>query len=133
MKPTAKKRFYGTGKRKTSIARVYLSPGTGLIRVNEREFENYFPTETHRMVILQPMEATGNTGKFDMSVSVEGGGPSGQAGAVRHALSRALLLLNQDYRKPLNKNGFLTRDAREVERKKAGRRKARKRSQYSKR
>ena len=129
----SKKRFYGTGKRKTSIARLYLTPGTGIIVVNKKQFEVYFPQEIQRMVIVQPLDATGNLNKFDMAVTVKGGGPSGQVGAVRHALSRALLQLNADYRKPLNKNGYLTRDARKVERKKPGRRKARKKSQYSKR
>lgn len=130
---TAKKRFYGTGRRKTSIARLYLSPGDGQFSVNERPLEQHFPGETVRMIILQPLEITGNTGKFNVQVRVVGGGISGQAGAVRHALARALLSLNQDYRKPLHRNGFLTRDARKVERKKYGHRKARKKSQYSKR
>lgn len=129
----AKKRFYGTGRRKTAIARVYIVPGEGLIQVNGVDFERYFPRETLRMIILQPMEATGNVGKFDVKITVHGGGHSGQAGAIRHALARALLLLNPDYRKPLNRGGFLTRDARKVERKKYGHRKARKKSQYSKR
>lgn len=127
------KRFFGTGRRKSSVARLYLTPGDGKILVNSRNFETYFPRETLRMMILQPVESTGNAGKFDMTINVKGGGLSGQAGAVRHAVSRALLTLNPDYRKPLNKGGFLTRDSREVERKKYGHRKARKRSQYSKR
>lgn len=127
------KRFSGTGRRKTSVARLQLTPGDGKIVVNSRDFENYFPRETLRMMILQPVESTGNAGKFDMSINVKGGGLSGQAGAVRHAVARALLTLNPDYRKPLNKGGFLTRDSRAVERKKYGHRKARKRSQYSKR
>ena len=130
---TAAKRFIGLGRRKTSIARLYLTPGEGKILVNKRDFENYFPRETLRMLILQPVEATGNIGKFDIMVNVIGGGKSGQAGAVRHGVARALLALNQDYRKPLNKGGFLTRDSREVERKKYGHRKARRKSQYSKR
>lgn len=129
----AKKRFYGTGRRKTSIARLYVTPGKGEFLVNGHALEKFFPRETLRMIINQPMEATGNTGKFDIRVAVKGGGPSGQAGAVRHSLARALLSLNPDYRKPLNRGGFLTRDAREVERKKYGHRKARKRCQYSKR
>lgn len=127
------KRFYGVGRRKTSVARLFLSPGDGQITVNKRPFESYFPRETLRMVILQPIETTGNVGKFNMNINVRGGGLSGQAGAVRHGVARALLQLNQDYRKPLNKGGFLTRDPRKVERKKYGHRKARKRSQYSKR
>lgn len=129
----AAKRFIGLGRRKSSVARLYLTPGEGKISVNKRDFENYFPRETLRMLILQPVEATGNIGKFDIMVNVNGGGLSGQAGAVRHGVARALLALNQDYRKPLNKGGFLTRDSREVERKKYGHRKARRKSQYSKR
>lgn len=129
----AAKRFTGLGRRKTSIARLYLTPGDGKIQVNRRDFEHYFARETLRMLIMQPVEATGNVGKFDIMVNVKGGGKAGQAGAVRHGVARALLALNQDYRKPLNKGGFLTRDSREVERKKYGHRKARKKSQYSKR
>lgn len=128
-----RKRFYGTGRRKTSVARLYISPGDGQIVVNHNHFETYFPRETLRMIILQPIDSTGNLGKFNVFVNVKGGGSSGQAGAIRHALARALLSLNQDYRKPLNRGGFLTRDARKVERKKYGHRKARKRSQFSKR
>lgn len=127
------KRFFGVGKRKNSIARLYITPGTGGILVNERPFEDYFGRATLRMVIMQPLEVTGNVGKFNLVIEVKGGGPAGQASAVRHGVSKALLSLNPDYRKPLNKNGFLTRDSRKVERKKYGRRKARKRSQYSKR
>lgn len=130
---STKKRFYGTGRRKTSIARLYITPGDGQILVNNVDFKNYFPRDTLRMIILQPMEATGNVGKFNIAVNVKGGGSSGQAGAVRHSLARALLALNPDYRKPLNRGGYLTRDARKVERKKYGHRKARKKSQYSKR
>lgn len=127
------KRFYGVGRRKNSIARLYLTPGDGQIQVNKRGFEHYFPRETLRMVILQPVESTGNVGKFNLVVNVKGGGLSGQAGAIRHGVARALLQLNPDYRKPLNKGGFLTRDARKVERKMYGHRKSRKKSQYSKR
>lgn len=130
---TPVKRFYGVGRRKTSVARLFITPGDGTITVNKRPFETYFPRETLRMVILQPVEATGNIGKFNIAVNVVGGGLAGQAGAVRHGVSRALLLLNPDYRKPLNKGGFLTRDPRKVERKMYGHRKSRKRSQYSKR
>ncbi len=130
---TVAKRFAGLGRRKTSIARLYLTPGDGKIVINNREFAEYFPRETLRMLIMQPVEATGNVGKFDILVNLKGGGKAGQAGAVRHGVARALLSLNQDYRKPLNKGGFLTRDSREVERKKYGHRKARKKSQYSKR
>ncbi len=127
------KRFFGTGKRKNSIARLYLTPGQGEIVVNTRNWEDYFGRPTLRMIILQPMEVTGNIGKFDVRINVFGGGLSGQAYAVRHGIAKALLTLNPDYRKPLNRNGFLTRDSRIVERKKTGHRKARKRSQYSKR
>lgn len=130
---TAPKRFYGTGRRKSSVARLFLTPGTGEFLVNKRPIENYFGRETLRMIIMQPVDATGNLGKFNVAVNVKGGGLSGQAGAIRHGIARALLMLNPDYRKPLQKNGFLTRDSREVERKKYGHRKARKRSQYSKR
>lgn len=127
------KRFYGLGRRKSSVARLFLTPGTGNIKVNKKSFEDYFGRETLRMMILQPIESTGNVGKFDLLINVKGGGLSGQAGAVRHGVARALLSLNPDYRKPLNKGGFLTRDPRKVERKKYGHRKARKKSQYSKR
>ena len=127
------KRFYGVGRRKTSVARLFLAPGDGNVYVNKRGFDEYFPREILRMLIMQPMEATGNVGKFDLTINVQGGGKSGQAGAVRHGVARALLALNPDYRKPLNKGGYLTRDSRKVERKKYGHRKARKKSQYSKR
>lgn len=130
---TVKKRFYGTGRRKTAIARLYLAPGDGQFTINTRPLEQYFPSETLRMIILAPIETTGNAGKFNIQVNVNGGGIAGQAGAVRHALARALLSFNLDYRKPLHRSGFLTRDARKVERKKYGHRKARKKSQYSKR
>lgn len=130
---TAVKRFFGVGKRKTSVARLYLMPGEGTIEVNGRAFESYFGRGTLRMIVQQPLDTTGNLGKFNVIANVNGGGLSGQAGAMRHGISRALLTLNADYRKPLKKNGFLTRDSREVERKKPGHRKARKRSQYSKR
>lgn len=128
-----KKRFYGVGKRKNAIARLFITPGEGAVLVNQRGFEDYFGRAVLRMVALQPMEVTGNVGKFDITASVRGGGTSGQAEAIRHGLARALLSLNPDYRKPLNRSGFLTRDARKVERKKSGHRKARKSSQYSKR
>ncbi len=127
------KRFFGVGKRKSSVARLYITPGTGETIVNTRPMDNYFGRSVLRMIILQPMEVTGNLGKFNIVCRVFGGGPAGQAQAMRHGLSRALLALNPDYRKPLNRNGFLTRDSREVERKKYGKRKARKKSQYSKR
>ena len=128
------KRFFGTGKRKTSVARVHLVPGNGKFTINEREgLESYFGRPTLRMIALQPFETTGNVGKFDVIATLHGGGLSGQAGALRHSISRALLALNPDYRKPLRKGGFLTRDSRKKERKKYGRRGARRSTQYSKR
>ena len=130
---SAAKKFFGVGKRKTSVARLQLTAGDGKIVVNGRDFEAYFPRETYRLSVVQPMDVTGNLGKFDMSVTVFGGGLTGQAMAIRHGLARALLTLNPDYRKPLHRNGFLTRDARRVERKKYGHRKARRSTQYSKR
>jgi small subunit ribosomal protein S9 len=125
--------YYGTGKRKTSVARVYLRPGSGQIVINHRSLENYFPSPTLRFVVAQPLMHTETKDKFDIYVNVRGGGISGQAGAVRHGLSRALCDYNVDLRGVLKKAGFLTRDAREVERKKYGRKKARKRFQFSKR
>jgi len=129
------KKFQGTGKRKSSAARVIISPGDGKFTINGREggLEGYFGRSTSRMVILQPFEVTGNLGKFNVQATLAGGGPSGQAGALRHGISRALLAMNPDYRKPLRKAGFLTRDARVKERKKYGLRGARKATQYSKR
>lgn len=132
-KAAAPKRFFGAGKRKTSVARLYLTPGTGVIIINSKPDTEYFGRSALRLVLLQPMEVTGNVGKFNIVASVFGGGSAAQAYAIRHALARALLALNPDYKKPLNRNGFLTRDSREVERKKYGLRKARKRSQFSKR
>jgi len=130
----AQKRFYGTGKRKNAIARVYISPGDGKFELNGREnLEAYFGRATSRMVVLQPFEVTGNIGKFNVLARLHGGGISGQAEALRHGISRALLLMNPDYRKPLRKSGFLTRDSRVKERKKYGLKKARKATQYSKR
>lgn len=125
--------FSSTGKRKTSIARVRLHPGEGKIVVNEKQADEYFGRETLQMMIRQPFEVTGTANKFDIEVNVYGGGPAGQAGAVRHGIARALLKMNADLRKPLKNAGFLTRDAREKERRKVGRRKARRRPQYSKR
>jgi small subunit ribosomal protein S9 len=131
---TANKRFYGTGKRKNAIARVYLIPGEGKFQINNRDtIEAYFGRATARMIIHQPFEVTGNVGKFDVTAHLLGGGISGQAEALRHGISRALLTMNPDYRKPLRKAGFLTRDSRVKERKKYGLRKARKATQYSKR
>lgn len=125
--------YQGTGKRKTSVARVFLRPGKGIIKVNRREFEVYFPNPVHRMVIQSPLALTSTMDKFDILVNVNGGGVSGQAGAVRHGISRALLEYNQELRPKLKAAGMLTRDAREVERKKYGQPKARKRFQFSKR
>jgi small subunit ribosomal protein S9 len=127
-------RFYGTGKRKTAVARVWLKmPGEGRIIVNKREFEDYFPRETLRLMVLQPFKLTDTLGKFDVLVNVRGGGVSGQAGAIRHGISRALVAYNPDLRPILKKAGLLTRDARKKERKKYGQRGARARFQYSKR
>lgn len=127
-------RYYGTGKRKTAVARVWLkAPGQGKIVVNKREFEDYFPRETLRLMILQPFKLTDTLGKFDIYVNVRGGGISGQAGAIRHGISRALVQYNADLRPILKKAGFLTRDPRKKERKKYGQRGARARFQYSKR
>jgi small subunit ribosomal protein S9 len=128
------KRFFGTGKRKTSVARVLITPGSGKFNVNEREgLESYFGRDTLRMIVLQPFEVTGNLNKFDVYADLSGGGLTGQAGALRHGISRALLSLNPDYRKPLRKGGFLTRDSRKKERKKYGKHGARRSPQYSKR
>ncbi len=126
-------RFYATGRRKTSVARVWIRPGAGRIVVNRRAFEDYFPRETLRMIISQPLEVTSTVGQFDIFVTVGGGGPTGQAGAVRHGLSRALARFDDKFRLPLKKAGLLTRDPRMRERKKYGQPGARKRFQYSKR
>ena len=125
--------YQGTGRRKTSVARIYLRPGKGTISVNKRDFENYFPNPLHRMTIQSPLVLTNTLDKFDILVNVQGGGISGQAGAVRHGISRALLQYNLELRGKLKSAGMLTRDAREVERKKYGRPGARKRFQFSKR
>jgi small subunit ribosomal protein S9 len=125
--------YYGTGRRKTAVARVYLRPGTGTITVNRREFDIYFPNRVLKMVIRQPLLITETADKFDLKINVAGGGMAGQAGAIRHGISRALLEFNPELRKRLKTAGFLTRDAREVERKKYGRPKARRRFQFSKR
>ncbi len=125
--------YYGTGRRKTAVARVYLRPGTGTIKVNRREFEAYFPNRVLKMIIRQPLAITETADKFDIVVNVAGGGMAGQAGAIRHGLSRALLEFNPELRPKLKGAGFLTRDAREVERKKYGQPKARRRFQFSKR
>ena len=125
--------YYGTGRRKTSTARVYLRPGTGAITVNKREFETYFPNQALQMIIRQPLNLTETTGKFDILVNVDGGGPAGQAGAVRHGITRALMEYNADLRPTLKKAGLVTRDPRQKERKKYGQKGARKRFQFSKR
>lgn len=125
--------FLGTGRRKTSVARVRLAAGSGKITVNGREFENYFLTETLRSVVAEPFSATESAGKFDVRVNVKGGGPSGQAGAVRHGISRALIKVDANYRPNLKSEGLLTRDPRMKERKKYGQPGARKRFQFSKR
>jgi small subunit ribosomal protein S9 len=124
---------YGTGRRKTATARVYLKPGSGKITVNERPLDEFFGRETGRMIVRQPLEAVQLTSKFDISVRVDGGGITGQAGAIRHGITRALMEYDETLRKTLRDAGFVTRDAREVERKKVGRRKARRGPQYSKR
>ncbi|HSY06540.1 MAG TPA: 30S ribosomal protein S9 [Steroidobacteraceae bacterium] len=124
---------YGTGRRKTATARVYLKPGSGRITVNKRSLDEFFGRETGRMIVRQPLEAVKLVSKFDISVKVNGGGITGQAGAIRHGITRALIGYDESLRKPLRDAGFVTRDAREVERKKVGRRKARRGTQYSKR
>ena len=129
----AETQYYGTGRRKTSTARVFLRPGTGAITINHRSVEQYFGRETARMIMRQPLELVELADKFDAYITVTGGGMSGQAGAIRHGLSRALLSYDENLRGTLRKAGFLTRDAREVERKKVGLRKARRATQYSKR
>ncbi|MEY2721212.1 MAG: 30S ribosomal protein S9 [Steroidobacteraceae bacterium] len=124
---------YGTGRRKTSTARVFLKPGSGKITINDRSIDNFFGRETGRMIVRQPLELTGLIGRFDVDVTVAGGGITGQAGAIRHGITRALIEYDETLRSPLRAAGFVTRDAREVERKKVGRRKARRGPQYSKR
>ena len=124
---------YGTGRRKTATARVYLRPGTGRIIVNNRSLDEFFGRETGRMIVRQPLEAVQLADRFDITVRVNGGGITGQAGAIRHGITRALIQYDETLRKPLRAAGFVTRDAREVERKKVGRRKARRGTQYSKR
>ena len=126
-------RYYGTGRRKSSVARVYLVPGSGKITVNKRDIEEYFGLETLKLIIRQPLEVTGTTGKFDISINVCGGGTTGQEGAIRHGISRALLEADSDFRPALKKAGFLTRDPRMKERKKYGLKAARRAPQFSKR
>lgn len=124
---------YGTGRRKSATARVFLRPGNGLIEVNKRRFEEYFQNETHRMLIRQPLSLVDSVSKFNILVNVDGGGVAGQAGAVRHGITRALIDLNNEFRARLKKAGFVTRDPRAKERKKYGQKGARKRFQFSKR
>jgi small subunit ribosomal protein S9 len=125
--------YYGTGRRKTAVARVYLRPGSGQITVNRRSFDDYFANQVLKMVIRQPLLLTETADRFDILVNVVGGGPNGQAGAIRHGIARALLEYNAELRPRLKAAGFLTRDPRTVERKKYGQPKARKRFQFSKR
>jgi small subunit ribosomal protein S9 len=125
--------YYGTGRRKTSTARVYLRPGAGEVVVNRKPFDTYFPNETLRMIIRQPLQLTETTAKFDLLINVSGGGPSGQAGAIRHGITRALMEFNADLRPMLKQAGLVTRDPRIKERKKYGQKGARKRFQFSKR
>ena len=126
-------KFYGTGRRKKSIARVYLTPGTGKITVNKRDLDEFFGMETLKVIVKQPLELTGTADKFDVLVNVHGGGFTGQAGAIRHGISRALLKADAEYRPALKKAGFLTRDPRMKERKKYGLKAARRAPQFSKR
>ncbi|RMF17592.1 MAG: 30S ribosomal protein S9 [Gammaproteobacteria bacterium] len=125
--------YYGTGRRKTSSARVFLKPGSGQIVINRKPLDEYFGRQTSRMIVRQPLELVEMTEKFDVVVTVKGGGPSGQAGAIRHGITRALMSYDETLRPTLRQAGFVTRDAREVERKKVGLRKARRRPQFSKR
>ena len=133
MEKSATVQYYGTGRRKDSVARVYLRPGEGNIVVNKRPLEEYFGRDTLKMILRQPLEITDSLKKFDIIVNVHGGGLSGQAGAIRHGISRALLLAMEDSREALKKAGMLTRDSRKVERKKYGQPGSRKKYQYSKR
>lgn len=129
----ADSRFYGTGRRKSSVARVYLMPGTGKITINKRDIDDYLALETLKVIVRQPLVATENVEKFDVLVNVKGGGFTGQAGAIRHGISRALLQADPDYRPILKSAGFLTRDSRMKERKKYGLKAARRAPQFSKR
>jgi len=125
--------YYGTGRRKSAVARVYLMPGKGNIVINKRGIDDYFGLETLKLIVRQPLELTSTLGKFDVRVSVFGGGYTGQAGAIRHGISRALLIADGDFRQPLKRAGFLTRDPRMKERKKYGLKGARRAPQFSKR
>ena len=127
----ANSRYYGTGRRKSSVARVYMAPGTGKITINKRDIDDYFGLETLKVVVRQPLEATETAGKYDITVNVRGGGYTGQAGAIRHGISRALLKADDEFRPVLKKAGFLTRDPRMKERKKYGLKAARRAPQFS--
>ena len=129
----AEQQHYGTGRRKNATARVFLRPGSGTITINKKPLDQYFGRETAQMVVRQPLELTDSVEKFDVNVSVTGGGMSGQAGAIRHGITRALMEYDETLRSSLRKAGYVTRDAREVERKKVGLHKARRATQYSKR
>ncbi|MCR5469027.1 MAG: 30S ribosomal protein S9 [Lachnospiraceae bacterium] len=129
----ADSRYYGTGRRKSSVARVYLVPGTGKVTVNKRDIDEYFGLETLKVIVRQPLVLTGNADKFDVLVNVKGGGYTGQAGAIRHGIARALLNVDNEYRPALKTAGFLTRDPRMKERKKYGLKAARRAPQFSKR
>lgn len=129
----ADNKYYGTGRRKSSVARVYLVPGTGKITINKKDIDDYLPLETLKVVVRQPLVATETADKFDVLVNVKGGGLAGQAGAIRHGISRALLEVDSDFRPTLKSAGFLTRDPRMKERKKYGLKKARRAPQFSKR
>jgi len=129
----AQEQYYGTGRRKRSTARVFMRPGSGQIQVNGKSLEDFLPRETAQMIVRQPLELTETTDQFDLKVNVDGGGLSGQAGAIRHGLARALVAYNPQLRPTLKRAGLLTRDARQVERKKIGKRKARRSPQFSKR
>ena len=133
MAKEAREQFYGTGRRKKSIARVYMTPGKGAITVNKRDIEDYFGLETLKVVVRQPLEATDTLGKFDINVSVKGGGFTGQAGAIRHGIARALCEADPEFRPNLKAEGYLTRDPRMKERKKYGLKAARRAPQFSKR
>ena len=129
----AQARFYGTGRRKSSVARVYLMPGNGKVTINKRDMDDYFGLETLKIIVRQPLELTGLTAKYDVRVNVHGGGFTGQAGAIRHGITRALLEVDKELRPALKKAGYLTRDPRMKERKKYGLKKARRAPQFSKR
>ena len=133
MYTSAKPYFYGTGRRKKSVARVRIYPGSGMITINDRDVDDYFGLDTLKLIINQPYGVTGTEGKFDIVANVKGGGMSGQAGAIRHGLARALLTVDENYRSALKKAGFLTRDPRMKERKKYGLKGARRAPQFSKR